>query len=290
MTFLGVAGVADGGNYPTWAPSRRRPLLETELAARRPFAPADGISWEATAVIGVYQRLAEPPLAASATLACGRADREYDPERRGPPCRLRARPGRRTQPGSWRATGVGAPRSGSAVRDDRRPRARADHHGRLPRCRGGPREPPASAGSRGLREPVQQVVGYSDSGKDGGIARSFWSLYRGQVASQDRAEARRARFFHGQGGPSVAARVHHRFVKALPVRTVGGDLRLTEQGETIAQKYALDHGGAPPRAAVGGNYVRDRGRRGRPEQSPPELLELMDELAQEKPPTSAQAL
>jgi phosphoenolpyruvate carboxylase len=47
------------------------------------------------------------------------------------------------------------------------------------------------------------------------------------------------RFFHGRGGTiSRGAGPTHRFINALPHSSLQGDLRLTEQGETIAQKYA----------------------------------------------------
>ena len=94
----------------------------------------------------------------------------------------------------------------------------------------------------GLEEPVQQImIGYSDSGKDGGFAASFWSLYRAQLALAEvgRRYGVRVRFFHGRGGTiGRGAGPTHRFLAALPPGTLGGDLRLTEQGETIAQKYA----------------------------------------------------
>jgi phosphoenolpyruvate carboxylase len=49
----------------------------------------------------------------------------------------------------------------------------------------------------------------------------------------------RVRFFHGRGGTiSRGAGPTHRFIKSLPDDTLGGDLRFTEQGETIPQKYA----------------------------------------------------
>ena len=90
--------------------------------------------------------------------------------------------------------------------------------------------------------PIQQVmIGYSDSNKDGGITASLWGLYRAQDA-MTQVGARhgvRIRFFHGRGGTiSRGAGPTHRFIRALPQGSVGGDLRLTEQGETIAQKYA----------------------------------------------------
>lgn len=91
-------------------------------------------------------------------------------------------------------------------------------------------------------QPVQQVmIGYSDSNKDGGIVASLWGLYRAQEALVQVGQecGVRLRFFHGRGGTiSRGAGPTHRFVKALPRGALGGDLRLTEQGETIAQKYA----------------------------------------------------
>jgi len=98
------------------------------------------------------------------------------------------------------------------------------------------------ARERGDGAPRQQVmIGYSDSNKDGGLLSSFWSLYRAQLElAQVGAEAGvRIRFFHGRGGTiSRGAGPAHRFLDALPPGSVAGDLRLTEQGETIAQKYA----------------------------------------------------
>jgi phosphoenolpyruvate carboxylase len=95
---------------------------------------------------------------------------------------------------------------------------------------------------RGEDTPVQQVmIGYSDSNKDGGIITSLWTLYRGQDALADvgREHDVRVRFFHGRGGTiSRGAGPTHRFINALPHSSLQGDLRLTEQGETIAQKYA----------------------------------------------------
>ncbi len=90
--------------------------------------------------------------------------------------------------------------------------------------------------------PVQQImIGYSDSNKESGILASQWALHRAQGAlvTAGREAGVRVRFFHGRGGTiSRGAGPTHRFLDALPSGTVNGDLRLTEQGETIAQKYA----------------------------------------------------
>jgi phosphoenolpyruvate carboxylase len=89
---------------------------------------------------------------------------------------------------------------------------------------------------------VQEVmVGYSDSNKDGGILASLWSLYRAEALLVDvgRESGVRIRFLHGRGGTmSRGGGPEHRFVKAIHPSALSGDLRLTEQGETIAQKYA----------------------------------------------------
>ena len=95
---------------------------------------------------------------------------------------------------------------------------------------------------RGWAQPQQQVmIGYSDSNKDGGIVASLWSLYRAQqaLALVGRQHQTRLLFFHGRGGTiSRGAGPTHRFLRALPHDSFSGSLRMTEQGETIAQKYA----------------------------------------------------
>lgn len=92
------------------------------------------------------------------------------------------------------------------------------------------------------QEPVQQImVGYSDSNKDGGIFASLWSLYKAQRALVKTAKKHqvRLRFFHGRGGTiSRGAGPTHRFIAGLAPESISGDLRLTEQGEVIAHKYA----------------------------------------------------
>ncbi len=89
---------------------------------------------------------------------------------------------------------------------------------------------------------IQQVmVGYSDSNKDAGILASQWALHRAQsrLAEAGRDAGVKVCFFHGRGGTvSRGAGPMHRFLDALPHGSLSGDVRLTEQGETIAQKFA----------------------------------------------------
>lgn len=90
--------------------------------------------------------------------------------------------------------------------------------------------------------PIQQImIGYSDSNKDGGIFASLWNLNRGQrrLTEVGQKHGVQIRYFHGRGGTvSRGAGPTHRFIESLPHQSLQGNLRLTEQGETIAQKYA----------------------------------------------------
>ena len=95
---------------------------------------------------------------------------------------------------------------------------------------------------RGSDDLVQQVmVGYSDSNKDGGILASLWGLYRAEaaLAAVGKEAGVRIRFLHGRGGTmSRGGGPEHRFVKAIHPDALDGNLRITEQGEAIEQKYA----------------------------------------------------
>lgn len=91
-------------------------------------------------------------------------------------------------------------------------------------------------------KPIQQVmVGYSDSNKSGGILAAQWNVHQAQhlLATIAAKHNVHIRFFHGKGGTtSRGAGPTHRFLEALPLGSLTGHFRLTEQGETIAQKYA----------------------------------------------------
>jgi phosphoenolpyruvate carboxylase len=93
------------------------------------------------------------------------------------------------------------------------------------------------------RDNVQMVMlGYSDSGKDGGIAASRWGLQRGQVELLQAAKELgiKLTFFHGRGGSiSRGGGKTTRAVDASPRGSVDGRLRVTEQGEVIHRKYGI---------------------------------------------------
>jgi phosphoenolpyruvate carboxylase len=90
--------------------------------------------------------------------------------------------------------------------------------------------------------PVQEVMlGYSDSTKDGGILASRWAIHRAEARLTETADRHGValRFFHGRGGTiSRGGGKIHRFLDAMPAGSVSGAIKLTVQGETIAQQFA----------------------------------------------------
>jgi len=95
---------------------------------------------------------------------------------------------------------------------------------------------------RSPRSRLEVMVGYSDSGKDGGYLAAQWAIYRAQEQLTRIAAARGVELtiFHGRGGSAGrGGGPTHAGILAQPPGAVDGRLKLTEQGETIAFKYGL---------------------------------------------------
>lgn len=235
--LLTAAGIEDGASFPTWPEERRRALFERELRSARPFAsPGVTLGDEARAVLDCYQVLVEqrdtwglPGVGASIVSMTRSASDLFA-------VYLLAR-----EVGLARMTEQGLCCDVPVV-----PLFETiDDLEAAPEIVGAFLDHPVT--QRSLRRDasgdanLQVMIGYSDSTKDGGILTSQWSLYETQARLARLGEERhvRMRFFHGRGGTvSRGAGPTHRFLDALPHGSLSGDFRVTEQGETIAQKYA----------------------------------------------------
>jgi phosphoenolpyruvate carboxylase len=94
------------------------------------------------------------------------------------------------------------------------------------------------------RRELEVMVGYSDSGKDGGPLTAQWEIYRAQEALVELAATQGVELtvFHGRGGSAGrGGGPTHAAILAQPPGSVDGRLRLTEQGEKISFTYGL-HG------------------------------------------------
>jgi phosphoenolpyruvate carboxylase len=84
------------------------------------------------------------------------------------------------------------------------------------------------------------MIGYSDSTKDGGYLAACWALYRTQSELSRLAHGHGVRliFFHGRGGAlGRGGGPAARSILALPPESLGAGLRMTEQGEVLADRY-----------------------------------------------------
>jgi phosphoenolpyruvate carboxylase len=133
------------------------------------------------------------------------------------------------------------------------------------------------------RKEQEVMLGYSDSNKDGGFMTSGWELYKAEIGLVDTFARHgvRLRLFHGRGGsvgrgggPSYQA------ILAQPGGAVQGQIRLTEQGEVIASKYANPEVGRRNLEVLAAATMEATLFAPRDPAPRPEYLEAMDELSE----------
>ena len=252
--LLAAANFPDAADWADWSEQRRLDLLNVELGGPRPFArfgrkigsecdellatyrvlshhaDAFGVDGLGSLIISMTHRLSDLLTVYVFAREAGLARYHYDPRRNSGAlvCPLPVVPLFETLADLQAAPGL--------------MRQFLDHPTTRSSMASRPGRPPSLLTSRDSTLPVQQVMlGYSDSNKVSGILSAQWALHRCQADLTQVADEAgvRLRFFHGRGGTiSRGAGPTHRFLESLPPRSLGGDVRLTEQGETVAQKYA----------------------------------------------------
>ncbi len=235
--LLALAGAEGGEDYPSWPLDRRRAWLDAELRSRRPLARPEDTQDEARAMFELHQTLdlhkdafgteGLGALIVSMTRSAEDLLAVYVLAREGG---LLDREGRMP---------LNVVPLFETIEDLSRAPAIMDDYLAHPVVQSSLQK---QAELAGREERIQQVmVGYSDSGKDGGIVASMWGLYRAMdaLAESGRKHGVRLVFFHGRGGTiGRGAGPTHRFVRALPAKTVQSDLRFTVQGESIRHHFA----------------------------------------------------
>jgi len=86
------------------------------------------------------------------------------------------------------------------------------------------------------------MLGYSDSNKDGGMVTANWELRvaLNELTRTGKAHNVRLKFFHGRGGALGRGGMPlNRSILAQPPHTIGGGIKITEQGEVLSSRYSM---------------------------------------------------
>lgn len=86
------------------------------------------------------------------------------------------------------------------------------------------------------------MLGYSDSNKDGGVVTANWELRVAlkEITAMGKAYDVKLKFFHGRGGALGRGGMPlNRSILAQPPHTIGGGIKITEQGEVLSSRYSM---------------------------------------------------
>ncbi|MDF2669960.1 MAG: phosphoenolpyruvate carboxylase [Paenibacillus sp.] len=102
--------------------------------------------------------------------------------------------------------------------------------------------PAYRASISGFGELQEIMLGYSDSNKDGGVLTANWELRVAlkEITRVAKLNGVRLKFFHGRGGALGRGGMPlNRSILAQPPETLGGGIKITEQGEVLSSRYSL---------------------------------------------------
>lgn len=238
--LLTVAGMA-GADYPDWSEERKRREIDRELDSPRPFAVSSAVlPSEAEACVGVLQLIREwRKDHGRGAIGSYIVSMTHSPSDLWNVYLLAREAGLVRNTADGLAYDLAVTPLFETIEDlENSGRVLADFLA----------HPVTMRTLRHLQEqenrprPLQEVmIGYSDSNKDGGILASHWYLRKAQIqlAAVARDAGVELRFFHGRGGTiGRGAGPTHVFLESLAPKTLQGEMRVTEQGEVISQKYA----------------------------------------------------
>ncbi|MBI1317258.1 phosphoenolpyruvate carboxylase [bacterium] len=126
------------------------------------------------------------------------------------------------------------------------------------------------------------MLGYSDSNKDGGTVASKWAVHRAEMALARVAEQQGVRlyFFHGTGGTiSRGGGKYHRFLESMPSGSVMGTVKVTVQGESVAQLFGNQLTAEYNLNALASGVARQTRLHQKPVDTPTRPVEAMDYVA-----------